>query len=512
MNTMKNKLRSIFKYVAISSFAMSSCLPASAQSSIVLDQNNVSAPLSDDGTFFTDLGSSSAGYEVPKGGGVSAIYQLGFLYGGVDVNGQLKMAIGPSGGDLFPGPATIGAATGATPGQWPSSFAAVSRDEIELHIQNYNQAGYVIPPSILNWPAHGDVSNGFDYYLAPFVDIDQDGNYDPSNGDYPCIKGDKAVYIVMNDKSNVHSSGSEPIGMEVHYMFYQYEGLGDLDNTTFLETKMINRGTQTLFDFKSSAFLDIDLGNPFDDYVGTDSSRNLVYGYNADAFDETSLGSSGYGIPVPAIGIMTLDRALESGGKVESTPSTVVQYYNLMNATSISGVPWPTNYLYHGNPYLVTGETEYEMGNPPGDRRAIATVDHATLVPNAEHVTTYAILYAEGTDHLESVNQLYIVADVIQNFFDTLSTTCVGATAGLNESTDLQALVYPNPSKGSFVVKFDHTVLNGSLSVHDLSGRIIHHEVVNGNEVQLNIVESSGVYFLLFEESGRFGMQKLVIE
>ena len=140
---MKNKLRSIFKYVAISSFVMSSCLPASAQSSIVLDQNNVSAPLSDDGTFFTDLGSSSAGYEVPKGGGVSAIYQLGFLYGGVDVNGQLKMAIGPSGGDLFPGPATVGAATGATPGQWPSSFAAVSRDEIELHIQKIELSGNI---------------------------------------------------------------------------------------------------------------------------------------------------------------------------------------------------------------------------------------------------------------------------------------------------------------------------------------------------------------------------------
>ena len=171
---MKKKYQVFFQLAAISSITMSTCFTTSAQSSIILDYNNVSTPLLDDGTFFTNLSTGNAGYEVPKGDGVSAIYSMGFLYGGTDVNNQLKMAIGFSGGDLFPGPATIGTATGATSGQWPNSFAAVSRAEIEQHILNYNQAGYVTPPSILNWPAHGDAVNGFDYNLAPFVDVDTD--------------------------------------------------------------------------------------------------------------------------------------------------------------------------------------------------------------------------------------------------------------------------------------------------------------------------------------------------
>ena len=38
---------------------------------------------------------------------------------------------------------------------------------------------------IYSWPAHGDVSQYQDYYLAPYKDVDSDGKYDPMKGDYP---------------------------------------------------------------------------------------------------------------------------------------------------------------------------------------------------------------------------------------------------------------------------------------------------------------------------------------
>src|SRR5699024_9232717 len=38
---------------------------------------------------------------------------------------------------------------------------------------------------IYNWPAHGDVSRGQDYYLAPFYDNNKDGVYNPDDGDTP---------------------------------------------------------------------------------------------------------------------------------------------------------------------------------------------------------------------------------------------------------------------------------------------------------------------------------------
>ena len=316
----------------------------------------------------------------------------------------------------------------------------------------------------------------------------------------------------MNDKTSVHSSGTDPIGLEVHYMFYQYSTMDAANNTTFIESKIINRGTQTLYNFKSSAFLDIDLGYAFDDYVGTDSMRNLVYGYNGDAFDESSMGSIGYGTPVPAVGIMTLDHLLESGGKIESTPTNSYLYWGYMNAIDNSGAPWPTNYLFNGNPYLVTGETEYENGLPPGDRRAISTIGHTTLAPEDEIVTTHAIIYAKGTSNLESVDQLYAVADEIQNFFDAISIACSGSLVGLTNNSELVATVAPNPSNGSFGVKFDHTLSNGTISIHDLSGRMIFTENVNGDEIKINVVQPGGIYFLNLEENGKLSTLKLVIE
>jgi hypothetical protein len=46
-------------------------------------------------------------------------------------------------------------------------------------------AGYTIPKFILEWPAHGNLANKEDYYLAPFYDYNGDGNYNPYDGDYP---------------------------------------------------------------------------------------------------------------------------------------------------------------------------------------------------------------------------------------------------------------------------------------------------------------------------------------
>ena len=46
-------------------------------------------------------------------------------------------------------------------------------------------SGYVTPPYFYDYPAHGNPAKGQDYYLAPFLDYDGDGNYNPANGDYP---------------------------------------------------------------------------------------------------------------------------------------------------------------------------------------------------------------------------------------------------------------------------------------------------------------------------------------
>ena len=83
----------------------------------------------------------------------------------------------------------------------------ISKTEIQYHIYNYMNSGYVAPDGILDWPAHGNTTEGEAQCLAPFHDMNQDGQYNPTDGDYPFIRGDQAIYAIYNDVSEAHNTG-----------------------------------------------------------------------------------------------------------------------------------------------------------------------------------------------------------------------------------------------------------------------------------------------------------------
>ncbi|MCH2225803.1 MAG: hypothetical protein MK066_13620, partial [Crocinitomicaceae bacterium] len=289
-----------------------------------LDENNVNATLNDGGVFFYKSDITGPGYEVPKNSGKNVIFALSPWFGGIDSLGNIRVCAQryQPNEDQFIGPVTIGTTQLMPAGSWTETLFSVSRDEIQNHLSNYADPNYVAPNGILHWPAHGDVSLGFDYNLAPFVDVNQDGVYDPSEGDYPCIKGDRAVYVIMND-SGVHGSGSLPLGIEIHYMFYQFDMNDAIGNTTFCNMRIINRGTINYADFRVSLYSDIDIGGYSDDYVGTDVQRNMVYTYNSDSFDESvpSISPNTYGSEPPACGILSLNNSILLSRSYTSTAS-----------------------------------------------------------------------------------------------------------------------------------------------------------------------------------------------
>lgn len=191
------------------------------------------------------------------------------------------------------------------------------------------------PPSnevlnrIYSWPAHGDETLKQDHYLAPFYDNAEcqdgkDGWYDPINdGDYPwyddilkkddivcgsdrriSLFGDETHWWIFNDKGNIHSeTGGDPIGMEIRAQAFTFTTTDEINRMTFYNYEMINRGTQTLFNTYFSQYVDADLGNYSDDYVGCDVTRGLGYCYNADDNDQDFAGKLGYGTNPPAIGV-----------------------------------------------------------------------------------------------------------------------------------------------------------------------------------------------------------------
>lgn len=316
----------------------SGCAPSTGKT--VLELNNVRALVHTGGNLWQIASENRSQYEVPKSSGIMALFTSALWLGGTDVNDQLKLAALRylNGRDYWTGPLTDDGAAEITADQCSKydKHFVITRDEVnefdawfkagEYDAQNGTSTqdeqfpNYSIPESILDWPAHGEVGVGQNYYLAPFYDRNQDGSYNPFDGDYPwydiegdiecnndrrlSLYGDKTLWWVMNDKGNIHSeTNSEPIGMEIKAQAFAFSSNDAVNDMTFYNYELINRSTQTLTNTYFGVFVDVALGGPFDDYVGCDVSRGLAYAYNGRSFDYSEQGFLGYGANPPAIGV-----------------------------------------------------------------------------------------------------------------------------------------------------------------------------------------------------------------
>ncbi|MCJ8288649.1 MAG: T9SS type A sorting domain-containing protein [Crocinitomicaceae bacterium] len=512
-------------YTLFSIFFIGSSL-AQTVNTEVLDFNNVDATVSDGGVFFNYASSGLPGYSIPSGSQSHTIFAMSMWYGGVDANGQLKLSAQKYDplSDQFKGPLSAdGNALPDQSGSWNNAIFPVTKGEIIAHQANYATPGYVLPSNLANWPAHGDISYAQDFYLAPFVDVDGDGIYNPMSGDYPCIRGDQAVYVIMNDKGGVHQSGGDPIGIEMHYMFYEYTAPADIENTTFVHGKVINRGTQTLYDFKVSVFLDGDIGYYNDDYFASDSTRNLMYFYNGDNFDEDAIGMVGYSAAPPATGIVSLTNDFESIGRTDAIEHTAVGYWNLMNGMDITGTPWmnsvtmnPTSFAYASDPSSLTEfDSEVAQANIPGDRHGIATMDFGVFTPNAEIEFDYAVIYnRDMVSNLDNATGLGNVADIVQSFFDaTVVDDCISNPVGLVELPQVNFSMYPNPSNGQFTLSIGTDFSTAEIEIYDLSGRnVLERTELNSKESNIELNESTGVYLLHLVVDGQKAVKRIIVE
>lgn len=315
------------------------CSPATVVTE--LDYNNVRAILTNGGMLWYNKAQSQPGYEVPKTpdrSGAKAIFAGGLWMGGLSPDNQLKLAAVRyrDGNDFWPGPLTTDGSANVTSAvcvRYDVMYPNL-RQDAERHEAYYRcladpscdpdqefPDGYVIPASYFDWPAI-NTDPGYDTYLAPFTDFNGDGDYVPSDGDYPgfdlsrtveCRKfreqlpslyGDKNIWWVFNDKGNTHTeTGGQPIGMEVRAQAFAFSTNDEVNNMTFYNYVLINRGTQTLTKTYFGQYADPDLGCADDDFTGCDVRRGLGYVYNWDDDDQSCNGNPGYGTQPPAIGI-----------------------------------------------------------------------------------------------------------------------------------------------------------------------------------------------------------------
>ena len=365
------------------------CSPATAK--LIMEFNDVKALIEQGGSMFQNRAAGVASYEIPKGSGLHVIFAGALWMGGTDVNGQLKLAAlrYRQGNDFWPGPLTVNPGTGTYNPLQPVGDDAV-RDFGEANIDPDQCIAYdkfftirkaeiirfnvwfecsqgittegcedITEPTadelnrIYAWPAHGDVSRGQDYFLAPYYDRNEDGVYNPADGDHPwyddilgrddiecgidrriSLFGDETHWWVFNDKGNIHTeTNGDPIGMEIRAQAFAFATNDEVNRMTFYNYELINRGTQTLYNTYFSQYLDADVGNYADDYTGCDVSRGLGYMYNGDLNDESDGGKLGYGENPPAIGCDFFEGPYQDADGLDN----VGPYYD--DATNIEVVP-----------------------------------------------------------------------------------------------------------------------------------------------------------------------------
>lgn len=307
--------------------------------SALLDINNVRALIHNGGDMWWDL-LGAAKYEIPKGSGKTSLFAGSLWIGGVDYNGQLHLAaqrFRQDGVEYWPSPLKE---SGINQGETSiesciryNKIFKITKKEVKdfktwyntpVNIRDSLYPNYIVPQSIINWPAMGDVSNNYSQYLAPFFDYNNDGDYNYLDGDYPyydldstidCnnggfdvkrLFGDMSLWWVFNDNGNLHTeTGGNALKIEIRAQAFAFASNDeDINNATFYSYDIINRSAFTYYNTYIGVWNDADLGKADDDYIGCDVSRGLGYLYNGDNEDGYNGAPTwAYGINPPAIGI-----------------------------------------------------------------------------------------------------------------------------------------------------------------------------------------------------------------
>ena len=196
-----------------------------------LEINQISANMHRNGSLFKNYEDNSNGFEYPKGSGKTLFravdLQLGIIrdssIGTREIFSQELYVLNYMSGPYNTTNRLLG----------DRYLIEIDQSDIDQHRLNYNQPNYQAADVILNWPAIGDSTLNSNTDLAPFVDLNQNNCYEPLQGEYPLIKGDRAIYWINHPID-------DDLPLEFHWMLYGYNDPVDtfLNRTIFLELRM----------------------------------------------------------------------------------------------------------------------------------------------------------------------------------------------------------------------------------------------------------------------------------
>ena len=451
--------------------------PTVDPSTSIININNISSIVVENGQQPAVLGGNSFNGEIPIGTNLGAVYQEAILWGGIVSDGR-SPAVRVGGGTYDIGNVATTRLVRVRPdyqtadltkdaaGFYQIPAADVTGEQIDEVRAQYAKDWQ-------EWPA--DLG-------AAYEDVDGNGSYDP-NVDIPGIPGaSQTLFIGYDDREAASFYASPPIGMQVYETFWAYATANPLGNVIFKKVQMIYQGTETsapdshIDSLYIAQFSDADVGTYTDDYAGSVPELDLGYAYSSASFDQKY---STQGLVPPAVGydflqgasyytgdlndsaIVNLkwvkgrkyfqEKAMSSfiyfaAGGAWSDPTLVsnsgnydngtLQMYNLLrgflpspNYPSASLFPRPDEfggpvggfgtYLLDGDPTTGTGWID-GIVEPSGDRRILCINGPVAISLGDTIEVVLALIGAQGQSNISSVSILKYYDTFAQFAYDVL--------------------------------------------------------------------------------------------
>ena len=404
----------------------------------------------------------------------------------------------------------------------------------------------------LNWP----VNQG-----AP---TDESGN--------PLYIGDRSSFCVYNDLKDFVFFPSAKLNLEVCQYIFGFDMENFLQDTQFIKWRLINKSGIHWDSTYFSIWIDPDIGNANDDFIGCDTTKNLAYCYNSINNDDE------YGTAPPAVGIIFLqgpvmdnpDKSLSlpdgtnlTGKEMLNMSSFVYWYggdspqgdpYNPEHVwaylkgqwkdhTPITEGDWgtdpenpPTKFMYSGEPETGTGwidnyadDRTFLMSIGPFEMAAWNDIDKDSLAefgePGVQEIII-AVIACKGENNLNSVTRLKLTADSAKQVYQDnfyLEPVSIGTEFGQIPAGFSLDQNYPNPFNP--VTRIDYTIgahrdvpLHIDLSIYNILGQkvvtlVSERQSAGEYQVQWDASEfAAGIYFYKMRtEDGFVQTKKLIL-
>lgn len=567
------------------------------KSKMDIESENVRAKLLTAGDFFWDPGLTIPQFQWPKDASYkNLIYSGSLWFGGVEAGtSNVLTAVQYYRGatrNFWPGPidplnpnGTSNLACSVWDHHYKVDRIVLDSFFLALQMNPMPLESGKIPSQIKYWPGKSNGylkilavnsgltnSSGYDQDLAPFIDINSNGIYDPQNGDYPDLGNrNSMVWWVMNDIGNQKNYANNTtvvpgIGLEFQILASTYPGLNEqnyLENSIFLDIKVINKGLKTLVNSYMGLFMDFDIGYGGDDYLQSDVMNNLAMCFNGDSLDE---GSWGYGENPPAAGLKVLDapgpvadadgydnnqngitdepgeKKIMTGFTISKTsghptygdPDSHTDFYHYLQGNwkdgsdisfggdglgAVSPAAPKTSFMFPGisdpyglamngtvqNPVVLPEWSEKSVGNPPGDRKGTVTSGPFVIAPGQAINYSAVTLIGAGGNVQQNVEKLQFISDSLESFLPTLLTSNTE-----RKVPDLSATVFPNPASETIRINGGNDI--SQIRITDLQGKVIYQDAAYVSFRDIDVRSfSKGVYLVRVVSRSGSPTLKLVV-